>query len=120
MLTPRVNFIKIFISAFTSWLRFYSTYPREARAAFDRRVLHVGHMARALALRDAPKKIAKSAPRPTNRKESDLKRKAEDKYRGPRTKAPSAKSASRDHRMLIGEFQSGMEPPKKKTKMTKK
>lgn len=49
--------------AFTSWMRFYSTYPREARAAFDRRALHAGHAARALALREAPKQIAKHAPK---------------------------------------------------------
>lgn len=58
--------------AFMSWLRFYSTYPRESRAAFDRKALHAGHAAGALALRAAPKHVAKAAPkdkkeRPNNR-----------------------------------------------------
>lgn len=56
-------FIFVIILAFTSWMRFYSTYPREARAAFDRKALHAGHAARALALRKTPKEIARSAPK---------------------------------------------------------
>ncbi|RVE43265.1 hypothetical protein evm_012095 [Chilo suppressalis] len=60
--------------AYTSWVRFYSGYPREVREWLDARKLHLGHAAKAFALRDTPAVLArrvKNLPsvkeKPTNR-----------------------------------------------------
>ncbi|XP_050359299.1 probable ATP-dependent RNA helicase CG8611 [Nymphalis io] len=47
--------------AYTSWVRFYSTYPREVRMWLDARQLHLGHAAKAFALRETPGALARRA-----------------------------------------------------------
>lgn len=44
-------------SAYTSWIRFYSSYPRDMREIFDRRTVHLGHYAKSFALRETPQRI---------------------------------------------------------------
>ncbi|KAJ8734641.1 hypothetical protein PYW08_013891 [Mythimna loreyi] len=60
--------------AYTSWVRFYAGYPRDVKEYLDSRQLHLGHAAKAFALRDAPATLArrvKSNPvnkdKPSNR-----------------------------------------------------
>lgn len=56
-------------------MRFYSGYPREVRQWLDARQLHLGHAAKAFALRDTPAALARRAKadpnlkkeKPTNR-----------------------------------------------------
>lgn len=56
-------------------MRFYSGYPRDVRQYLDPKLLHLGHAAKAFALRDTPAALArrtKSDPklkkeRPVNR-----------------------------------------------------
>ncbi|XP_061929194.1 probable ATP-dependent RNA helicase CG8611 [Apis cerana] len=43
--------------AYTSWIRFYSSYPRDMRQIFNRRDLHLGHYAKSFALRETPQRI---------------------------------------------------------------
>ncbi|KAH8386864.1 hypothetical protein KR093_003117, partial [Drosophila rubida] len=58
--------------AFVSWMKFYSTFPKELKSIFNVRVAHMGHFAKSFALKEAPSKFAhkhaapKPAP-PTNR-----------------------------------------------------
>ncbi|CAH2068384.1 unnamed protein product, partial [Iphiclides podalirius] len=47
--------------AYTSWVRFYSGYPREVRVWLDARQLHLGHAAKAFALRETPAALARRA-----------------------------------------------------------
>ncbi|KPJ06715.1 putative ATP-dependent RNA helicase CG8611 [Papilio machaon] len=47
--------------AYTSWVRFYSGYPREVRMWLDARQLHLGHAAKAFALRETPAALARRA-----------------------------------------------------------
>ncbi|XP_050665188.1 probable ATP-dependent RNA helicase CG8611 [Leptidea sinapis] len=47
--------------AYTSWVRFYSGYPRDVRQWLDARQLHLGHAAKAFALRETPAALAKRA-----------------------------------------------------------
>ncbi|CAK1548248.1 unnamed protein product [Leptosia nina] len=47
--------------AYTSWVRFYSGYPREVRPWLDARQLHLGHAAKSFALRETPGALAKRA-----------------------------------------------------------
>lgn len=44
-------------SAFLSHLRAYSTHPSEEKHLFHPRLLHLGHLAKAFALREAPSKL---------------------------------------------------------------
>lgn len=43
--------------AYVSWVRFYASYPKEARAAFNFKEVHLGHYAKSFALRDPPSTI---------------------------------------------------------------
>ncbi|EDV92410.1 probable ATP-dependent RNA helicase CG8611 [Drosophila grimshawi] len=58
--------------AFVSWMKFYSTFPKELKPIFNVRATHMGHFAKSFALKEAPSKFAskyaapKAAP-PTNR-----------------------------------------------------
>ncbi|KAL4709822.1 hypothetical protein ACJJTC_001276 [Scirpophaga incertulas] len=47
--------------AYTSWVRFYSGYPRDVRQWLDAKQLHLGHAAKAFALRDTPAMLARRA-----------------------------------------------------------
>ncbi|XP_013167130.1 PREDICTED: probable ATP-dependent RNA helicase CG8611 isoform X2 [Papilio xuthus] len=47
--------------AYTSWVRSYSGYPREVRMWLDARQLHLGHAAKAFALRETPAALARRA-----------------------------------------------------------
>lgn len=55
--------------AYTTWVRFYSGYPRDVREFLDAKQLHLGHAAKAFALRDTPAALAKRA-----KYDPDLKR----------------------------------------------
>ncbi|KAM3966675.1 ATP-dependent DNA helicase DDX31 [Aphomia sociella] len=54
--------------AYTSWVRFYSGYPRDVRQWLDARQLHLGHAAKAFALRDTPAALARRAKSDPNLK----------------------------------------------------
>ncbi|CAK9812681.1 Probable ATP-dependent RNA helicase CG8611 [Anthophora quadrimaculata] len=43
--------------AYTSWIRFYSSYPRDMKEIFNRRDAHLGHYAKSFALRETPQRI---------------------------------------------------------------
>ncbi|KOC66056.1 putative ATP-dependent RNA helicase [Habropoda laboriosa] len=43
--------------AYTSWIRFYSSYPRDMKEIFNRKEAHLGHYAKSFALRETPQKI---------------------------------------------------------------
>ncbi|XP_076626844.1 ATP-dependent DNA helicase DDX31 [Colletes latitarsis] len=43
--------------AYTSWIRFYASYPRDMREIFNRKDLHLGHFAKSFALRETPQRI---------------------------------------------------------------
>ncbi|XP_076654681.1 ATP-dependent DNA helicase DDX31 [Halictus rubicundus] len=45
------------IKAYISWVRFYSSYPRDMREVFNRKDLHLGHYAKSFALRETPQRI---------------------------------------------------------------
>jgi hypothetical protein len=60
------------ISAFMSWIRFYTTFPKNMREYFNLKQAHMGHYAKSLGLQEPPSQFAKkhSAPReakPINR-----------------------------------------------------
>ncbi|XP_045760324.1 probable ATP-dependent RNA helicase CG8611 [Maniola jurtina] len=116
--------------AFTSWVRFYSGYPREVRMWLDARLLHLGHAAKAFALRETPGALARRArsdpkmekERPTNRltihDEEDKKRPG----------FPKMKVGVFAHKMVnkqssmhtASEFDSGLPPVDSYTKKIKK
>lgn len=69
---PPSHSISWFFAAFVSWMKFYSTFPKELKPIFNVRIAHMGHFAKSFALKEAPTKFAhkhaapKAAP-PTNR-----------------------------------------------------
>jgi len=47
----------VFFAAFQSYVRAYATYPSELKSVFHVKSLHLGHLAKSFALRDAPSDI---------------------------------------------------------------
>ncbi|XP_011256836.2 probable ATP-dependent RNA helicase CG8611 [Camponotus floridanus] len=112
--------------AYTSWMRFYSSYPRDMREIFNRKELHLGHYAKSFALRDSPHRIGGIGkklrekeglkPNHNNRlhKPSDgVPQKEQRKQNGDRQRTGLLKRA----RMLnTSEYDSGLGPIKKSKK----
>ncbi|XP_055842376.1 probable ATP-dependent RNA helicase CG8611 [Episyrphus balteatus] len=58
--------------AFVSWMKFYSTFPKQLKPIFNIKVAHMGHFAKSFGLKDEPTSFTKKhatpkAPPPTNR-----------------------------------------------------
>ncbi|XP_045513360.1 probable ATP-dependent RNA helicase CG8611 [Pieris brassicae] len=116
--------------AYTSWVRFYSGYPREVRPYLDARQLHLGHAAKSFALREAPGALAKRArsnlnlkkERPMNR--LSVKEEEEKKRPGfPKMKpgAFGSKIIYKQNSMhTASEFDSGLPPVDTYSKKKKK
>lgn len=51
----------VFFPALQSFIRAYTTYPRELKHVFHVRLLHLGHVAKSFGLRDAPQNLGVSA-----------------------------------------------------------
>lgn len=49
------------LPALQSFIRAYTTYPRELKHIFHVRLLHLGHVAKSFGLRDAPQNLGVSA-----------------------------------------------------------
>lgn len=61
--------------AFQSHMRAYATHPSDEKAMFHVRHLHIGHLAKAFALRDAPGAVSKSkSTKPKSKKHTKRKR----------------------------------------------
>ncbi|XP_011505853.1 PREDICTED: probable ATP-dependent RNA helicase CG8611 [Ceratosolen solmsi marchali] len=116
--------------AYTSWVRFYSSYPHEMREVFNRKELHLGHYAKSFALRDPPQKIGgtgklirerEDAQRSRPRHQNRLSNQRPD---GVPVKRPEAKRLQnfgsgilKNVRMLnTSEYDSGLQPRKKPKK----
>ncbi|PPQ89702.1 hypothetical protein CVT25_014103 [Psilocybe cyanescens] len=79
--------------AFLSYMRAYATHPSSEKHIFHIRNLHMGHLAKAFALRDAPKSV-KVARAPTQKKH-EVKAKSHRTSNKP--KADGDKEWDRDH-----------------------
>jgi len=54
--------------AFSSFVRAYSTHPLEEKKFFHPKSLHLGHLAKSFALREAPSHLANSTAKPSKTK----------------------------------------------------
>ncbi|KAK6636924.1 hypothetical protein RUM43_010588 [Polyplax serrata] len=100
--------------AYSSWSRFYASYPRNMRDAFSVKTVHQGHYAKSFALRDAPSAIIKYA-RTKNLNEKKFPRKRPNER--DESKKSGFKFVGRSRISNYSEFDSGLEPiPKKKKK----
>ncbi|CAH1643611.1 unnamed protein product [Spodoptera littoralis] len=119
--------------AYTSWVRFYAGYPRDVREYLDSKQLHLGHAAKAFALRDAPGTLARRVKsNPSNKKDRPSNRltvHADEEKKRPGF--PKAKFGSGNRNIpkqssmhTASEFDSGLPPvdqsqPKHKKKKNK-
>lgn len=83
--------------ALQSFIRAYSTYPRELKHIFHTRLLHLGHVAKSFGLRDPPQNLSGPAvkKKKANPKRADLRKKTQKKHHLAE--------------MLRSEFESGLE-----------
>ncbi|XP_059047529.1 probable ATP-dependent RNA helicase CG8611 [Achroia grisella] len=116
--------------AYTSWVRFYSGYPRDIRQWLDAKQLHLGHAAKAFALRDTPAALARRAKSDPNLKKDKplnkltVKDEEERKRPGfPKMKVNTfgAKIINKQSSMhTASEFDSGLPPLEQSYKKKKK
>ncbi|XP_039288781.1 probable ATP-dependent RNA helicase DDX31 [Nilaparvata lugens] len=92
--------------AYQSWVRFYASYPRESREAFDFKSLHLGHYAKSFALRDPPSTIKGM----TNSKNEDQHNGYKERFNRAAKKPKQVRSKK------FSEFDSGISFKKKKNK----
>jgi Domain of unknown function (DUF4217) len=116
-----------------SWIRFYSTFPKNMREFFNLKKAHMGHYAKSLALQEPPTQFARkhSAPkeaRPVNRLTSKEHRSSKWQQRKAPNKWGDGGKRSWDEGNIgslndavkksivqnISEFGSGMSEPKKR------
>ncbi|KAL0113247.1 hypothetical protein PUN28_012416 [Cardiocondyla obscurior] len=112
--------------AYISWVRFYSSYPRDMREIFNRKDLHLGHYAKSFALRDPPQRISgigkklrdKEISRPThNNRLSNKSDGVPQKKRRTQDGDGQRTGLLKRVRMLnTSEYDSGLEPLKKPAK----
>lgn len=111
----------IFFSAFVSWIRYYSSFPKDLRHIFSVKNSHMGHFAKSLGLKEPPNSFAKyhtapKAPQPINRltnKESrDTKSKPAKRPAG--SGKPTTKHNPKTICLTTSEFGSGLPPMKKR------
>jgi len=82
-------------NAFLSHLRAYATHPANEKHIFHIRHLHLGHLAKAFALREAPKSITGAV---TTTQKTQKNKKKRDLYPpGTKTKTKVAKSEQQRH-----------------------
>ncbi|XP_071455157.1 ATP-dependent DNA helicase DDX31 [Hetaerina americana] len=120
--------------AFTSFVRFYATYPKESKEAFSKSNLHLGHYAKGFALRDPPSAIGVSAGRAFrrnraaassrdgkgNRRQLHSERRRRPQSTPEGNKSPDLKGREgRSQMLLISEYASGMKERKSKKQKQK-
>ncbi|XP_033321802.2 ATP-dependent DNA helicase DDX31 [Megalopta genalis] len=118
------------VKAYISWMRFYSSYPRNMREAFNRKELHLGHYAKSFALRETPQRIGGIAKK-LREKEGDPQQqqhrnqlaneRPDDGVPGKRQRAareqqPKSRSLKNVRMLNTSEYGSGLEPAKKPKK----
>ncbi|XP_053596514.1 probable ATP-dependent RNA helicase CG8611 [Microplitis demolitor] len=111
--------------AYASWMRFYTSYPRDMRDIFDRKTLHLGHYAKSFALRDPPQRIGsvnkqfreKNPEKPvhnnrlSNERTERIKQQKQSKEHG-----LGASALKRSRMLNISEYGDGLAPLKKSKK----
>ncbi|XP_017767100.1 PREDICTED: probable ATP-dependent RNA helicase CG8611 [Eufriesea mexicana] len=112
--------------AYTSWIRFYSSYPRDMREIFNRKDVHLGHYAKSFALRETPQRIGgigKKLYEKDNSKPQHRNRLADEKPDGEPAKKqkrqgdePKMGLLKRVRMLNTSEYDSGLEPVKKPKK----
>ena len=112
--------------AYNSWIRFYSSYPRDVREIFNRRDLHLGHYAKSFALRETPQRIGgigKKLHAKDTTKQQHHNRLVNERPDGVSAKKPKRQDDRprmgllKKVRMLnTSEYGSGLEPAKKPKK----
>nr|XP_012145809.1 PREDICTED: probable ATP-dependent RNA helicase CG8611 [Megachile rotundata] len=117
--------------AYTSWIRFYSGYPRDMREIFNRKNVHLGHFAKSFALRQTPQRIGGIEKKLREKEVS--KPQHNNRLHKPTTEKPDGEPAKKQQhqrqgderkpgllkrvRMLnTSEYDSGLEPVKKPKK----
>ncbi|KAF5302698.1 hypothetical protein FQR65_LT08440 [Abscondita terminalis] len=104
--------------AYSTWSRFYNSYPTQMRSIFDFKKINLGHYAKTFALTNTPSEISKivrgevvnmETPR-LNKKLSNYKE--EDQGNKNQNKRKFMATAN------VSEFDSGLEPLRKKKKKT--
>ncbi|XP_069676917.1 ATP-dependent DNA helicase DDX31 isoform X2 [Periplaneta americana] len=95
--------------AYVSWVRFYASYKKEARTAFNFKQVHLGHYAKSFALRDPPSVVGGIGKKYRPRASQDKRGSASAKRRG----------YSTTKHLETPEFSSGLNPIRKKRRKGK-
>lgn len=105
--------------AYSTWSRYYSSYPVVLKQYFDIKKAHLGHYVTSFALKDAPQQVGKFVRNEIGKTEEKRLNKKLDNYENEKpvvAKPLRVKKRPRSEELLISEYDSGLAPKKKKSK----
>ncbi|CAG5095429.1 Similar to RH17: DEAD-box ATP-dependent RNA helicase 17 (Arabidopsis thaliana) [Cotesia congregata] len=110
--------------AYSSWVRFYTSYPREMREIFNRQTLHLGHYAKSFALRDPPQRIGsvnkqireKNPEKPVHNNRLSNNRPERIRHKQSKEHGLGAGALKRSRMLNVSEYGDGLAPMKKSKK----
>ncbi|XP_060524574.1 probable ATP-dependent RNA helicase CG8611 [Cylas formicarius] len=103
--------------AYSSWSRFYSTYPANMKTVFNFKNLNLGHYCTSFALQETPTMIAKRVKKAITAVEPKrLNKKLANHGDSEESSKASKKRPVKSLSLTTSEFSSGLEPVKKKRK----
>ncbi|KAF5273483.1 hypothetical protein FQA39_LY07500 [Lamprigera yunnana] len=102
--------------AYSTWSRFYNSYPAKMRSIFDFKKINLGHYAKTFALRNTPTQISKIVRREVDNIETPRLNKKLSNYKEEDTRQQKQAKRKITNSFNISEFDSGLEPIKKKKK----
>ncbi|XP_044595106.1 probable ATP-dependent RNA helicase CG8611 [Cotesia glomerata] len=110
--------------AYSSWVRFYTSYPRDMREIFNRQTLHLGHYAKSFALRDPPQRIGsvnkqireKNPEKPVHNNRLSNNRPERIRHKQSKEHGLGAGALKRSRMLNVSEYGDGLAPMKKSKK----
>ncbi|XP_030754684.1 probable ATP-dependent RNA helicase CG8611 [Sitophilus oryzae] len=105
---------------YSSWARFYSSYPNKLKPVFDFKKANLGHYVTSFGLKETPTSVARVVKGQVSRTEpKKLNKKLANHQDNVELKRPAQKRPIKSLSLTTSEFSSGLEPSKKKRKKNK-
>ncbi|KAF7274293.1 hypothetical protein GWI33_013035 [Rhynchophorus ferrugineus] len=103
--------------AYSTWARFYSSFPNKLKSVFNFKKANLGHYVTSFGLKETPTSVARIIKGQTNRTEPKrLNKKLANHGDNEELRRPLQKRPIKSVSLTTSEFSSGLEPVKKKRK----
>lgn len=107
---------KLACLAYTSWSRFYNTYPSKMRSIFDFKNVNLGHYVASFGLKETPTEVARIVRGQVTKVEKPRLNKKLTIHEDDRPRKPTQKRKIKSVSLTTSEYASGLAPNKKRKK----